>query len=234
MKPQIVLEGGAEFGGQMAVPDRKALELAGGFEAPVVIVPTAAAPDQNHTRAGSNGRRWFQSLGARRVAVSGLIDRESAGRGPVVSELHSARLIYLLGGFPAYLAETLRDTPAWQAILQAGEAGAVIAGSSAGAMVLCEHLYDPAREQVVPGLGLLPETCFLPHHNTFGQRWVGRLSALLPGRTLLGVDEQTGLVYDGERWQVLGAGRAVIYRAGFVKIYPAGEFLPVGSLAVLD
>ena len=59
----IVLEGGAEFGGEMAAPDRRALELAGGLDVPVSIIPTAAAPDNNHQRAGENGKRWFQSLG---------------------------------------------------------------------------------------------------------------------------------------------------------------------------
>ena len=53
----LLLAGGAEFGGRMAVPDRKALVLAGGSEAPVLIIPTAAAPDNNHRRAGENGVR---------------------------------------------------------------------------------------------------------------------------------------------------------------------------------
>lgn len=51
----LVLEGGAEFGGRMAEPDRRALALAGGPEAPIVIIPTAAAPDHNHERAGQTG-----------------------------------------------------------------------------------------------------------------------------------------------------------------------------------
>ena len=43
----LVLEGGAEFGGRMADPDRRALALAGGPEASVVIIPPAAAPGHN-------------------------------------------------------------------------------------------------------------------------------------------------------------------------------------------
>ena len=80
MKGYILLEGGAEFQGQMAAPDRRAMELAGGMDAPVAIIPTAAAPDQNHRRAGNNGVRWFQSLGARQVRALELIDRASANR----------------------------------------------------------------------------------------------------------------------------------------------------------
>ena len=43
----LLLAGGAEFGGQMSEPDLRAIELAGGFDAPICIIPTAAAPDRN-------------------------------------------------------------------------------------------------------------------------------------------------------------------------------------------
>ena len=74
----IVLEGGAEFGGLMAEPDRRALELAGGFDAHLSIIPAAAAPDNNHQQAGQEGVRWFESLGATQVTVLPLIDPISA------------------------------------------------------------------------------------------------------------------------------------------------------------
>ena len=57
----ILLAGGAEFGGQMAAADRRAIELAGGPTAPIAIIPAAAAPDHNHQRAGANGVRWPES-----------------------------------------------------------------------------------------------------------------------------------------------------------------------------
>src|SRR6185295_18070760 len=99
MAGYILLEGGAEFGGRMAEPDRRAIELAGGPHARVSIIPTAAAPDHNHERAGGNGVRWFQSLGARNVAALLLIDRASAERADIAGALRESRLIYLLGGF---------------------------------------------------------------------------------------------------------------------------------------
>ena len=55
MQGYLLLEGGAEFGGQMSEPDRRAIELAGGPSAQISIIPTAAAPDNNHQRAGRNG-----------------------------------------------------------------------------------------------------------------------------------------------------------------------------------
>ena len=211
----LVLEGGAEFGGRMAEPDLRALELAGGFEAPVRILPTAAAPDQNHERAGGQGVRWFQSLGARDVEAAAVIDRTSAADPALVKTLRGARLIYLLGGFPRYLGETLQNTPAWAAVLDAWQEGAVIAGSSAGAMVLCGHYYDPYEKRLLEGLGLLPKVCVIPHHNSSGARWAASLRGLLPDAVLIGIDEGTGIVraapsLAGE-WTVLGGGQAVFY-----------------------
>jgi cyanophycinase len=147
----LLLEGGAEFGGAMREPDLRAIELAGGFDAPIRILPTAAAPDHNHIRAGNNGVRWFRSLGARDVESLLLIDKASANDPQIAESLRSAKLLYLLGGFTHYLGQTLLGSKAWEAALEANQSGAVIAGSSAGAMALCEHYYDPGRGNVERG-----------------------------------------------------------------------------------
>jgi cyanophycinase len=208
----LLLEGGAEFGGAMREPDLRAIQLAGGFDAPIRILPTAAAPDNNHVRAGNNGVRWFQSLGARDVESLLLIDKSSANDLKIVDSLHSAKLIYLLGGFTHYLGQTLQDSQAWGAVLEAWENGALIAGSSAGAMVVCEHYYDPGRGKVERGLNLVPNACVLPHHNTFGKNWAGKLKALLPGVTLIGIAEYTGMLSEDGEWRVLGGGEVTLYQ----------------------
>jgi cyanophycinase len=208
----LLLEGGAEFGGAMREPDLRAIQLAGGFDAPIRILPTAAAPDNNHVRAGNNGVRWFQSLGARDVESLLLIDKSSANDLKIVDSLHSAKLIYLLGGFTHYLGQTLQDSQAWGAVLEAWENGALIAGSSAGAMVVCEHYYDPGRGKVERGLNLVPNACVLPHHNTFGKNWAGKLKSLLPGVTLIGIDEYTGMLSEEGEWRVLGGGEVTLYQ----------------------
>src|SRR5258708_6716308 len=124
MSGYLVLEGGAEFGGRMAEPDRRALELAGGLAVPVRILPTAAAPDQNDLRAGANGVRWFRSLGASDVAAVPVLDAASANDPALAGGLREVRLIYLLGGFPGYLAPTLAGSLCWQAMLEAFAGGA--------------------------------------------------------------------------------------------------------------
>src|SRR5215217_6429692 len=221
MSGQILLAGGAEFGGRMAEPDLRAIELAGGVDARISIIPTAAAPDHNHDRAGRNGVLWFESLGTRNVAALPLIDRTSADSPAIAAALRESRLIYLLGGFPHYLGQTLLGSASWQAILAAHQAGAVVAGSSAGAMVLCQYYFDPKSSLVAEGLGMLPKTCVLPHHNTFGKGWAARLSALLPDSVLLGIDERTAMLDDGEggAWRVYGQGAVTLYRQGQATVY---------------
>lgn len=225
----ILLAGGAEFGGRMRLPDRRAIELAGGAQARVRIIPAAAAPDDNHWRAGSNGWQWFRKLGGSDVKVLPLVDRRSADEPDIVAELQRSNLIYLLGGFASHLARSLRDSLGWRAILDAYESGAVVAGSSAGAMVLSGHYYDPTARKVFRGLDLLPGTCFLPHHDTFGQTWVSVLTTLQPSLVLVGVDEETAILNEGPggHWTVWGGGTATIYRASGTEVYRSGESFPL-------
>jgi cyanophycinase len=225
MTGHILLEGGAEFGGQMADPDRRAIELAGGWDAALGILPTAAAPDHNQQRAGQNGLRWFSSLGARRVTVIPLIDRASADQPAVAAAVQKSNLIYLLGGFPRYLGQTLRGSLSARALTEAYRAGAVVGGSSAGAMVVCQHYYDPETGAICEGLAFVPGACIIPHHNTFGRGWAVTLAAVLPGDVLIGIDEQTGMLDDAppDRWTVYGKGEVTLYRNGIARHFRPGE-----------
>ncbi|HXX56891.1 MAG TPA: Type 1 glutamine amidotransferase-like domain-containing protein [Thermodesulfovibrionales bacterium] len=225
MKGYILLEGGAEFGGGMAEPDSRAIELAGGFDGEVSIVPAAAAPDNNHERAGQNGVSWFKELGAKRVTLLPLIDHASANQNQIVTSLLNSRLIYLLGGFPLYLKNTLEGSLGWQSIVKAYREGSVVGGSSAGAMVLGEHFYDPETRGIVTGLTLIPRICIIPHHDASGRRWASHLSQAVPGDIIVGIDEQTGIIDDGAdgTWNVYGKGSVTLYRNGAAEIYRRGE-----------
>jgi len=221
----ILLAGGAEFNGHMAAPDLRAIELAGGLDARISIIPAAAAPDNNHQRAGQNGVTWFKQLGAADASALPLIDRATADDPTVIEALMRSGVIYLLGGFPRHLEQSLAGSKSWQAILKAHQSGAVIAGSSAGAMILCDHYYDPLEKKIFSGLGLIPGSCIVPHHNTFGNRWAPRLAQRLPGVTLIGIDEQTAALNDGPngRWQVYGAGGVTLYQNERRKHFAAGK-----------
>lgn len=227
----VLLEGGSEFMAGMAAADKRALAAAGGHAVPVRIIPAAAAPDRNDRPAGANGVAWFQSLGANNVRSVPIIDRASANRPDLAAELESAKFIFMLGGFTRYLAETLASSQVWEAMRTAHRSGAVIGGSSAGAMVLCEHYFDPVSGSVQPGLNLLAGCCVLPHHNRFGKNWAPALERMLPGAQRLGIDEETGLLNDGPagEWTVYGKGVITVYKPESQTVFGHGEqlLLPV-------
>jgi cyanophycinase len=237
----LLLAGGAEFGGEMREPDLQAIKIAGGFDVPICIIPTAAALDNNHKRAGNNGVRWFQSLGAKHVFTADVIDKKSANDENVANLIRESKLIYLLGGSPSYLGETLKNSLCWSMALEVYKNGGVMAGSSAGAMLLCEYYYDPYEKKLLSGLNLISNACVLPHHNQFGKTWAKQLRALLPDSILIGIDEQTGMISrsasrsKGENdsdqssathpldWQIYGRGEVNIYRAESTIRYVRGE-----------
>ena len=221
----IVLQGGSEFSGRMQSSDEQALALAGGLDTQVGIIPAAAAPDANHERAGQNGVDWFNSLGARHVNVLPIIDHASANATKNVDQLKHTRLIYLLGGFPEHLLQTLLNSAAWTVIQEIIDSGGIITGSSAGAMVLCEHLFKPTQKKMIAGLNLIPNCCVIPHHNRFGKQWGTMLQMQLPSVTLIGIDEETGAINDGpnHQWKVYGDGGITLYRHQQTEQYAAGD-----------
>jgi len=72
---------------------------------------------------------------------------------------------------------------------------------------------------------LLPKACVIPHYDTFGQDWLPHLQALLPEDTIIGIDEQTGMIDDGAhgKWNIYGKGSVTRWKAGKTKVYGPGQ-----------
>jgi len=123
----IALVGGNEFRRDCESMDRALLARLGG-EPRVVIVPTAAA-HENPGKAAENGVRYFRRLGAQAEAAM-IIDANSARQASFVAQIRNADLVYFTGGDPVHLLETMRDSPAWKAVLEVLDDGGAIAGRS--------------------------------------------------------------------------------------------------------
>ncbi|MFN8388257.1 MAG: Type 1 glutamine amidotransferase-like domain-containing protein [Anaerolineales bacterium] len=158
-----------------------------------------------------------------------MIDKASANDETIAKSLREAKLIYLLGGFLHYLGQTLKNSVAWKACLEAFENGAVIAGSSAGAMVMCGILLRSVRRESSRRIRSGEQFARPAASNTFGNGWASSLLKQIPSVTLIGIDEQTGMLKDGEHgmWNVYGAGEATLYRKGRVKMYKVGNTFSV-------
>ncbi len=219
----IVLVGGGEFR-QNCQPMDRALLARLGKTPKVVILPTAAARE-NPSLAAENGVRYFHHLGVPAEAVM-ITDAETAKQPSLAARVRNANLIYFTGGDPVYLLETMRDSLAWKAAQKVLQRGWMLAGSSAGAMILGEQMWEPGdgwRE----GLGLVPHIAVIPHHASLASRWnAARMRASLPeGVTLVGIDEATALV--GPPWQVLGTGEVAVYDGDHPSIFKDGQIVPI-------
>ena len=153
----IALVGGDEFRDGCEVMDLEILAAAGATRPKVLIVPTAAA-NQNPSKAAANGVAYFDGLGAETEALM-VLDSEGADDAGLVSRIGWADVIYLTGGDPAHLLEVLRGSRMLEAVKRAVREGAVLAGSSAGAMVLGSWMRYGG---VLPALGLLEGLAVFP------------------------------------------------------------------------
>src|SRR3970040_7598 len=103
----------------------------------VAILPTASAPDGPDVpqRWAEMGVGHFESIGAQAEAVMAL-DRDGCHDASKSNAVRRSNLVYFSGGKPDYLLATLDGTPLWAAVLGVLEKGGVVAGCSAGAMIL--------------------------------------------------------------------------------------------------
>src|SRR5215213_11089167 len=158
MSGPLALVGGAEWR-EGCTFDRALLAESGAEE--VLVLPTAAAYEHPE-RAVETARAWFAGLGAKARGLM-VLARPDAEDEANVAAIRDARFIYLSGGSPLHLRSVLKDSAAWDALCQAWQGGAVLAGSSAGAMALCDPMVDPRGGAFTLGLGLVENLAVVPH-----------------------------------------------------------------------
>ena len=226
----LVLNGGDEFRPGNEPQDRELVSAAGSGAAYVVAT---AARRQRPELAVATARQWFGSLGLD-VQELAVYTRSDANSSELAARAAGAGLIYLTGGDPGLLANTLRASALWAAMTQAWLNGAALAGSSAGAMALCERTLVMARwprheqRRAIPALGLVPRTVVLPHYERMGSRWTIEEGSNQgsDGLTLLGLDERTAAVWNAVGWHAAGAGGVTVIRGGETARFESGGACP--------
>ena len=230
----VALVGSGEF-----LPAMEAVDAAllAGRPARAVFLPTAAAPEgpervDHWLRLGAD---HYRRLGAEPVPLA-VLDRNDADDPAFAAEVAGAGLVYLSGGNPGYLADTLRDSLVLEAILAAWRAGAALAGCSAGACALTAVADDIRTGVPRPGLAVVPGLVVLPHFDRI-ERWrpgivARRAGTLAAGQTLVGIDEETALVSGEDGWRVEGRRRVwVVEPDGSRTPYAAGSTLALPAAA---
>jgi cyanophycinase len=206
--------------------DRAILNATGEEHPRVLVVPTAAAR-QGPSKAASNGVDYFSGLGAR---ASALMVMESAGANDegLLAPVGAAHVIYLTGGDPGHLLDTLIGSLLLEKLKDAHQRGAILAGSSAGAMVLGSWMRFGGWTQA---LGFVDGIAVLPHHEGSGPARVAKeLGEASPsGLVVVGIDAKVCCFGRAGGWEVLGPGGVTLYSQGRWRRYEPGQVVPLHS-----
>ena len=203
-------------GGGPTLPEiaQRALALAGGKNARVLIVPQASSL----ANAGELSSRVWHACGAERVSVLNAEDRAEA-----LQEINDADLIWFPGGSQNQLMDVLKHQGLVDAIRHRFEQGATVGGTSAGAAVMSlEMLTGDSRTdrltadgvKLGEGLGLWPDV-IIDQHYVVRSRWTRLFSAVLahPANVGVGIDECTAVVVTGRTFEVIGKSKVVVIDA---------------------
>lgn len=222
----IALVGSGEYLPRMAPIERA---LLAGRPPRYVQLATAAVPDGEQVvrKWERMGREQAERLGVEAVVLE-VRERADADDRGLAEQVSGAGLVYLSGGHPSYLADTLRNSVVWAAILAAWQQGAALAGCSAGAMATAAWVppIRGPRARGTVGLALLPHVQVVPHFDLFSRRSPDLVEALAPpegsGVALVGIDEETAMVGGPEQWRVEGRGSVWELGRGTRTQVPAG------------
>jgi cyanophycinase len=237
----VALVGSGEFLAAMEPVDAALLE---GRPRRAVVIPTAAAREGDARMSYwlELGRAHYQSMGVEPVLLD-VRTRPDADDRATAALVEGAGLVYLSGGDPHHLSDTLRDTALWRAIVAAWQEGTALAGCSAGAMALTSGAPDnllptggasrrtPDHPRVANGLGLIGGLAVIPHFDQMERFRPGSLEWFASwqpaGTTLVGIEEETALVGSGGRWLVQGTGAVWVLDAAPRTRFGAGDDVPL-------
>jgi cyanophycinase len=217
-KGHLVVVGGG------GVPDavlRRALDLAGGPAAPVVVFPQASELDET----GDVAAEMWTKAGATNVRWLPLTDPAAARQA-----VESAALIWFPGGDQRRLMKAFEGTGVPEVIARRYRDGAVVGGTSAGAAVMSLVMLTGDTDlksitvgatTTAPGLGLWPEVIVDQHHLK-RQRQSRLISLVLerPDLVGVGIDERTAAVVSGRRFEVIGESSVLVIDARRAAIEP--------------
>ena len=206
------------------------LQVSGGKEADIVVIPTAS----RMTETGPRYERIFNELGAKRVAVMDFDTRRDCQEAGRLQRIEEATGIFFTGGNQLRLTTLLGGTPVAKLIRVRNAHGVTVGGTSAGASILSEHMIAFGDEgssvisgsvRLAPGLGLTNRFIIDQH---FRQRdRLGRLITALsynPFAIGIGLDEDTATFISPEgTLEVVGSGGVTIVDASEVSFSSIGE-----------
>lgn len=212
-KGSLVIVGGAMRDSSIAL---KFIELAGGKDAPIVVIPTASGEEQfDEARVAS----ILTSVGATNVRVLHTYDRAVADSDQFTEPLRSATGVWFNGGRQWRLVDAYGATLTEKEIRAVLDRGGVIGGSSAGATIQGSYLArgDTKGNTIMMGdhergFGYMTNTA-IDQHLLVRNRQHDLVEVIRKYPSLLGIglDENTAIIVQGDEFEVLGESFVAIY-----------------------
>jgi cyanophycinase len=234
MRGSLALVGSGEYLPDMAELEKSLIQdgLTHGKANKFVQIPTAAGRESKDRLEfwKERGARQADLIGAEQIFLP-IFDRDSANSDQFADAISDSALVYMSGGDPHYLAQTLTGTPVWDAILKNWQSGGSLAGCSAGAMVLSSEIpnFRFLKYGPTPGLNVIGNIRVIPHFNKFF-KWIPDAAAKVlmhapEGSILLGVDEMTALVQRSGKdfWEVNGQAKVHVLQGAPAEQLVAGQ-----------
>jgi cyanophycinase len=219
---------------------RRFVEVSGGEDADIVVIPTASKMHET----GPRYEALFRDLGAARVAVMDFDTRRDCQEPNRLQRLEQATGIFFTGGNQLRLTALLGGTPVAQLIRKRNAAGVTVGGTSAGASILSEHMIAFGDEgssviagsvRLAPGLGLTNRFVIDQHFRERDR--LGRLITALaynPFAIGIGLDEDTAVfIGPDEVLEVEGSGGVTVVDASEVSFSSADSVSEGQPVAVL-
>jgi len=206
----LIVVGGGGTGPEIIA---KALELAGGRDAIVAVLPQSSAePD-----AGDSSVQMWLEAGAKAAAKVVFTDADAA------AALRRATLIWMPGGDQNRFMTAIAGTGLDDVIRERHRAGVAVGGTSAGAAVIAEAMFTGDADLksltagatvTAKGLGLWPEA-LIDQHFLKRQRDNRLISAVLdhPALVGVGIDEATAVIVKDGAFDVIGKSSVVVIDA---------------------
>jgi len=206
-------------GGNMHDPAiyRRFIELAGGPDAPIVMIPTAGGGEEYDGFYG--GLDPWRDNGARNLIVLHTLDRKVADSEEFVAPLKTARGVFFFGGRQWRLVDAYAGTRTETEIRNVLERGGVVGGSSAGASIQGSFLVrgDTGGNEVMMGdhqvgFGYL-RNVGIDQHVLRRNRQFDLIEVVEAHPELLGIglDENTAIVVQGDTAEVIGESYMLVY-----------------------
>jgi cyanophycinase len=237
----LIVAGGGQLGPEIM---NRFIDLAGGPEARIVILPGAG--EQDTFPADWSGERPFRDAGVRSVTVVHTRDPKVANTPEFVRPLLDATGVWIPGGRQWRLADAYLDTRTLRELFAILERGGVIGGSSAGASIQASYMVRGAVEgntiMMAPGhergFGFLRDVA-VDQHILARNRENDMLEVVAAHPELLGIglDEGTAILVRGDEAEVIGRSRAAFYNTADADGAPyyflrAGDVFDLGGRRV--